>query len=123
MSQTARRERRTSADFVGRDPFTPIEKLSLLVEGIELSLVAPGMMAEKMLQTIRMDGSEPDLAIASDDPGSAVYRVAQSDVSTSAAIVRQLQHLLAELKAEIEASSPGSAALSRARPPNAVDGS
>jgi hypothetical protein len=116
VGRPPRRESRTSADFVGRDPFTAIESLALLIDGIELSIVSPGMMAEKLLQTIGTDSSVADLAIASDDPSSDIYRVRHSDVATSTALAEQLRSVLVELRAEIHMSLRSSPAPQRAGP-------
>lgn len=61
---------KTRGDFIGKEEFTNLEQLEMLVDALCLAFLAPSMMSRRILDTIETSGWKRD---QQDEPGPVAY--------------------------------------------------
>ncbi len=89
LTGTSRSQLTTSGEFIGKEDYTPVEQLDMLVVSLCLAFLVPSMMSERLLDTIEKYSGEQDQQEKS-VPVFRLVRVADTDTSrTSSDISRE----------------------------------
>ena len=72
---------KSRGDFVGKEDFTNVEQLDMLVDALGLAFLAPYMMSKRLLDTIENNGAEQNQRRTPPDPVIRFDEVATADAS------------------------------------------
>lgn len=98
----------TSGDFVGKEDYTNVEQLDMLVVSLYLAFLAPSTMSERLLDTIEKYSGEKDqhekpdpvvdlLGVASTDASRTFTRISRETIAQSNGSTSKLASLLNEI--------------------------
>lgn len=96
-----RAEGTSRGDFIQRQEFTPREKLLILLESLGLTMVAPPLMAQRILGTLNALSAEADVAafrLADDLTPSPQRLVALSEVDEAVEQAKALRNILEKIR-------------------------
>lgn len=114
LTETPRSSTTSSGEFVGTEPYSPIEQLDMLVAALGVALVAPQMMARRFMDTITSFSGhdakglyDPVVRLVgvadTDEPeGDAPARVSRASIDRSRELTGALDKLLREIMANAE---------------------
>lgn len=114
LSETPRSPTTSSGDFVGRESFSPIEQLDMLVAALGVALLAPQMMARRFMNTISSFGGtggegpfDPVVRLVgvadTDEPErDAPARISRASIQQSQELTLPLDKLLREIIEEAD---------------------
>ena len=111
FADTRRSRSATSGDFIGKEDYTILEQLDMLVVSLYLAFLVPSMMSERLLGTIEKYGRTKDqqeksdpiihlLGVATTDVSSTSPRISHETIAQSNESTEKLATLLNEIVQE-----------------------
>jgi hypothetical protein len=109
LSDTPQSRRSSSGDFVGKEDYTPIEQLEMLIAALGIAFIAPEMMAQRFMDTIAEFGGtdttvphDPSIRLVgfgeADEPGpDHMARISRGSIRQSREQTSKLAALLLEI--------------------------